>query len=41
MSKEWMIVQYIEKNMWILQQQQQQEEQEQEQEQEQVNIYWI
>ena len=38
-----MIVQYIEKNMWILQQQQQQqeEEQEQEQEQEQVNIYWI
>ena len=32
-----MIVQYIEKNMWILQQQQQQEEQEQEQ----VNIYWI
>ena len=33
-----MIVQYIEKNMWILQQQQQQEEQEQEQEQ--VNIYW-
>ena len=36
-----MIVQYIEKNMWILQQQQQQQQQEeQEQEQEQVNIYW-